>query len=186
MERGQISVRKEDCRPMRPKVRPRNPRGSPNRSERSPRTRGAQRAKAAFSRSTWVATALRGGARRKAVRGRHRAVEVRDARLQPQRLQAELAQRRRQLFEQIGVAGDVLLGEADPVLLGQGLRGGHLALVDRALEQQPGGDLHQPRRQPHALGRIGEGDGARQALRFLRARGRRDRRPLPRPGPCPP
>ncbi len=106
----------------------------------------------------------------------HQLVEMHDARLQPQRL-----------------------GDQVPQLLGQGVhavravdrspgwtrrtlsfcalacRHGQLALRHGALQQQPGCELHQPRRQAHAFAGIGQGQHARQGLGLARGRGRRDR-----------
>ena len=48
--------------------------------------------------------------------------------------------------------------------------GRHVAFAHGALHQQPRGHLHQPRRQPHALGRVGERRAARQQLGILPAR----------------
>ena len=52
-------------------------------------------------------------------------------------------------------------------LVGLGER--HLAFLDRAVQQQPGRELHQPRGQPHAFGRVGERAGALEPLGFLAA-----------------
>src|SRR5438876_370578 len=53
------------------------------------------------------------------------------------------------------------------LLVGLGER--HLALLDRAMEQKPGRELHEPRREAHALGRISEGGAAGKLFRFLSA-----------------
>ena len=50
------------------------------------------------------------------------------------------------------------------------LRERHLALLHRAMQQQPGCKLHQTRGQPHALGGIGKRGCARQCLRLLASR----------------
>ena len=55
----------------------------------------------------------------------------------------------------------------DLFLVGLGER--HLALLDRAVQQQPRGKLHQPRGQPHAFGGIGERRAALELLGFLPA-----------------
>ena len=51
-----------------------------------------------------------------------------------------------------------------------GLGERHLALLHRAVEQKPGRELHQPRREPHAFGGIRERGIAAELLRFLPAR----------------
>ena len=63
------------------------------------------------------------------------------------------------------------VGRIEPhaALLGLGLVGRDLALGDGALQQEPGGDLHQAGGQAHALARIGEASpgatGARDSSR---------------------
>ena len=46
---------------------------------------------------------------------------------------------------------------------------GKLAVVHGPLKQEPGGELHQPRRQTHGFGGIGEGAGTRQPAGFAAA-----------------
>ena len=60
-------------------------------------------------------------------------------------------------------------GELDLGLFLAGLGERHLAFLDGAMQQQPGGELHQPRGQPHAFGRIGERGAAIELLGFLPA-----------------
>ena len=67
-------------------------------------------------------------------------------------------------------------------LVGLGER--HLAFLDRPVQQQPGRELHQPRGQPHAFGRIGEGGACVRASWIPAGPARRDRRRSPRPAPC--
>ena len=54
------------------------------------------------------------------------------------------------------------------LLIGLGQR--HLALLDRAMEQKPGRQLHQPRGEPHAFGGIRERAIARELFGFLTSR----------------
>ena len=67
-------------------------------------------------------------------------------------------------------------------LVGLGER--HLAFLDRAMQQQPGRELHQPRGQPHAFGGIGERGDAIELLGFLPARTVEIGSRSPRPAPC--
>ena len=109
-----------------------------------------------------------------------------DAVLQPDGMRHQLAQPLRQLRDDSASAGaEHRLGDLDLVVLGAGLLGGHLALGHGALHQQPGGDLHQPRRQPHALGGVGQRDLARQRRRIRRGRRRRDRLAVSSTSPMP-
>ena len=65
------------------------------------------------------------------------------------------------------------------------LRERHLAFFDRAMQQQPGGELHQPRGETHAFGGVGK-RRARVRVSWIPAgRDRRDRSRSPRPAPCP-
>ena len=59
--------------------------------------------------------------------------------------------------------------ELDLALFLVGLGERHLAFLDRAVQQQPGRELHQPRGQPHAFGGISQRRGALEFLRFLPA-----------------
>ncbi|MGY3461968.1 hypothetical protein ACVWW5_007418 [Bradyrhizobium sp. LM3.4] len=70
---------------------------------------------------------------------------------------------RGQLLDGIGGAG---IGgrELDLRLLAAGLAERHLAFLDRAVQQQPRGELHQAGGEAHALGRVGEADGAIERL----------------------
>ena len=58
----------------------------------------------------------------------------------------------------------------DAVLFGAGLIGGDLAFGDRALDQKPGGDLHQAGGQAHALGGVGQRHITRQGAGLVPAR----------------
>src|SRR3984893_17690102 len=90
-------------------------------------------------------------------------------RLQAKRYPNEVAQTRRQADENILVGHDALLGHRNPAFFGGGLGAAQFAFVDRALEEQPGGNLHEPCRQTHAFDRIGNRRRARQQLRLLAA-----------------
>src|SRR5262249_53484269 len=50
-----------------------------------------------------------------------------------------------------------------------GLSERHLALVDSAMQEKPGRELHEARGQPHAFRRISERCGTVEQLRFLAA-----------------
>src|SRR5262249_46143455 len=65
------------------------------------------------------------------------------------------------------VVGRLAAGQLDLDLFLVGLVERHLAFVDGAMQQQPRGELHQPGGEPHALGRVGECDGALEPLGFL-------------------
>ncbi len=54
------------------------------------------------------------------------------------------------------------------LLVGLGER--HFAFIDGTVKQQPGRELHQPRRQPHAFGGVAERRGPIELLGFLPAR----------------
>ena len=76
---------------------------------------------------------------------------------------------RRQQGDRFRVAG-FAGGEPHLALFLVRLRERHFAFLDRAVQQQPGGELHQPRGQPHALGRIDQSSVALELLGFLAAR----------------
>src|SRR5579863_78628 len=97
-------------------------------------------------------------------------VEMHHPLLDAQRALAQTPQARRQLVEKLGPAAVVLAEKLDPDALGLGLPRGQFALIDGALEQEPGGDLHEPRGQAHAFGRIGDGGRAGKAAGFLPSR----------------
>src|SRR3984957_3577331 len=86
--------------------------------------------------------------------------------LNAHRAPAETAQGGRQLFQDLGPIAVILAGKLDPYAFGSGFAGGQFAFIDRALEQKPGGDLHQTGGQAHALGRIGESGWAGKSTRF--------------------
>jgi hypothetical protein len=94
-----------------------------------------------------------------------RGVEPAHALLQPHRTIDQLAQALRQQQDGFGVAG-VGTRQLDLGFFLVGLGERHLALIDGAMEQKPRGKLHQPRGQPHALGRVGERGIAFQDLGF--------------------
>src|SRR5208337_2692787 len=93
-------------------------------------------------------------------------VEMDNALLNPQRAPTQIAHHRRQLLENVRRAAEVLPRELDPVALTQRLGGRQFAFVDSALQQQPGGDLHEAGGEPHALGRIGERGHSRKSARL--------------------
>ena len=110
-------------------------------------------------RSTGLASRILGGS---SVDG---GVEPAHPLLQANRPVDQLAQPLRQQADHVGVA--VVAGrQLDLGLFLAGLDERHLALVHRTMQQQPGGELHQPGGQPHALGRIGERRVALELLRF--------------------
>src|SRR5580693_512390 len=86
--------------------------------------------------------------------------------LNAHRALAETAQGGRQLFEDLGPVAVFIAGKLDAYALGLGFAWGQFAFIDRALEQKPGGDLHQTRGQAHAFGRIRESGWARKSARF--------------------
>src|ERR1700689_5234840 len=86
--------------------------------------------------------------------------------LNAHRALTETAQGWWQLFEDLGPVAVFLAGQLDADAFGLGLAWGQFAFIDRALEQKPGGDLHQAGGQAHALGRICESGRARKSARF--------------------
>ena len=90
-----------------------------------------------------------------------------DARLQAQGAIDQSDEGRWQFFPFRTDIADRQRIKADLAFLGQELVTRHFALVCRALQQQPGRKLHQPRGQPHRLGavdhhrRLGHGLGFR-------------------------
>src|ERR1700733_4545360 len=86
--------------------------------------------------------------------------------LDAHRALTETAQGGRQLFEHLGPVAVLFAGQLDAYAFGSGFAGGQFAFIDRALEQKPGGDLHQAGGQAHALGRICESGRARKSTRF--------------------
>jgi hypothetical protein len=73
-----------------------------------------------------------------------------------QRPAAEVTHPHGKLVEQLEPASHVLASELDAMPLTERLVRRELALVDRALKQQPGRNLHEARGEAHALGRVGE------------------------------
>ena len=137
---------------------------------------------AAFSSPSWRSTGLSGGDSRGAVCGWWRRAgapsiaapaSVRSARAASPAAASMLCR--------IGVLGRRQL-DLGLFLVGLGER--HLAFLDRAMQQQPGGELHQPRGQPHAFGGVSERGGAHRASWIPGGRDRRDRSRSPRPAPC--
>src|SRR5216684_9170836 len=98
-------------------------------------------------------------------------IEPADAILQPHRAGDQLAQRLRQQRKR-RLVPRIAGRELDLGLLAARLGERHLALVHGAVQQQPGGELHQPGGQPHALGRIGErGAADRKSTRLNSSHG---------------
>ena len=152
------------CRAMRPKVRRRK---TPRRSVRARRLSGRKRPAGARTarRPRLAAPAGRSASASASARSRWatRACSRSDLALNARNASGSCS-------NVSDRAGDVLIGEPNAVLFRLRLGRGQFAFVDGALQQQPGGDLHQAGRQAHAFGRIGERRRARQAARFLAAR----------------
>jgi len=95
---------------------------------------------------------------------------MQDAGVESGREAHELAQalRKRLVFgNRRGAVGRI---EPHAALLGLGLVGRDLPFRHGALQQEPGGDLHQAGGEPHALAGIDEAGLARQVAGFLAAR----------------
>jgi len=98
------------------------------------------------------------------------AVEIDDAVLHAHGTRRKVLEHRRQLAEEARPGRDLLGADPHLVLFGLRLVRTHLALVHGALHEQPGRHLHQPRRQPHAFSRIGDGDRPGQVLGLVTSR----------------
>ena len=126
------------------------------------------RSNAALSRPSWRSTGLSSG-RMRAGSGCACmvAVEPADGAVQMPRAVDQVPQPLGQHLVVVVVVvggGELHLGL---FLVGLGER--HLAFLDRAMQQQPRRELHQPRGEPHALGRVGERGIAIELLGFLPA-----------------
>src|ERR1700732_3005446 len=126
--------------------------------------RGAQLLDLGFHRARWQALLAA-----RVARLIDQKIEMDNARLQAKRYRDEVAQTPRQADENILVGHDALLRQTNPAFFGGGLGAAQFAFVDGALEEQPGGNLHEPCRQTHAFDRIGDRRRARQELRLLAA-----------------
>jgi hypothetical protein len=85
----------------------------------------------------------------------HRGVEPAHPVEQCERTVDQIAQPLGQELHGIGI-GAIAERELDLGLFLVGLGERHLALFHGAVQEEPGGKLHQPRGQPHAFGRVGE------------------------------
>ena len=90
-------------------------------------------------------------------------VETAHLGLQNHRAGNQVLQLLRQLFDHVGRAG-IGGGQFYLGLFAIGLGQRHLAFLDRAVQKQPGRQLHQAGGQPHAFGCIGQADGAIERL----------------------
>src|SRR5271166_4555294 len=97
---------------------------------------------------------------------RQAAIEMDDPFLDAQRTPAQTAESRRKLIVNLGGAAEILARKLDPMPFSQRLGPRQLALVDGALQQEPGGDLHEAGGQAHAFGRVGKGGRAGERARF--------------------
>src|SRR5262245_63213804 len=77
------------------------------------------------------------------------------------------AQRPWQLAVALDVGGTPGLAQLDTVALGPRFLGRDLALLQRAPDHEPGGELEQPGGETHALGRVEHGYWSAQGASFL-------------------
>src|SRR6266536_2891441 len=107
------------------------------------------------------------GPRTGGVRGRvHGGVEAANRDLQRLRALDQAAQTLGQKLD-VPLAASLARRELHLCLLLAGLSERHLALLDGAVQEEPRRELHEPRREPHALGGIGKRRRALELLRFL-------------------
>ena len=99
----------------------------------------------------------------------HRGIEPAHFGLQLDRARDQFLQLYRQQASDLASPGSQA-GEPDLAFFLAGLSERHFAFLDRAMQQQPGRKLHQPRRQPHAFGGVDQAGAAFEFFGFLAAR----------------